>query len=1495
MATIRLQSKVDMKKIKPPRIGGLIIGYDLDGILKQKDGHGNIKIIGNDNESTFNNGTSGTSGSDGIDGTSGIDGKNGLDGSSGTSGSSGVTILVNSDTEGHNTVNTLSELRKIKTEDGEIYKILSHNKDGLKENIGSGYYKFIKTPIFVLNNKIKFKKYKNKWIFNKSEKEINLFRSDNNIKGLTRTLPISKLIGLKLISNKDFLVEFISNLDKNIFKNSTKSRSSIIYSGNENPNKKVLDGDYFYMADDNGIFIRPNYEGFDGVGYWERILEDDYVTPEMYGAISYNHSFEIKNINKKNIFNSKIAIQKCFDNLFYSVYIKSGYYYVDNTLFIRINKQYKMKFSGLSKHSYIFSGVIFTDKNINVLEIKKSSISNSTFNIDTTLASYNEKNGFIVSIKKEDVRMYDCEINFIGNSKLKINAFKVDSEGKASFRWSRLKLRFLNVNKGVWVSSGNQSIVSDLQFDIIRGENFKQYIVFDKKISNIKIFNESFKIKNVISYKEHLKLPVVKLNGDNIYIDGMFVGANNPKKNYEIITDFGDISDQYGKNPKEKICNYVNNIKEWPKNQNTIKELINDDSVNLFDLGSISKLPGNEIIDKFVSAINFYPGVIYRPLNSKVILLKAYIKGEYKYYNFNAEFDRYGKDELNKANKENLFKGIYIRTSSKNNTNQILKAKIGGNTYNYKLSNYNLKNSIFGYNNNLNKDDIIEVGESLNEFSPFWLMDIQASNVTIGNLLKGYLKSEGFKRIKNSENIQNNILGETLTNTKFLSPKYGDLKNEPLRSSRLLNRLSFINKEISSDNFYVKSFKRNGVNLEKLIEPSINSLSGVSETKRIDIINPLSVINSDLPSNINTFMHGSNLDNDYIEILIKDAEINIDGVVEITLSGDLPKKILIYDIDEKKGALCDFINLENIKSKTKSFKLNYSDNIGKRTMIIRLLGINNSNILNPSYSIEDIMATSKASIKPILPYLNIGGDQDIYGEKNFKEVIGLNLIKVDGEIYKISKDSVTNALTLNQFYTTTTTTTLPPKTTTSTTTTTTNPPEFIKYVMPTTTSSTTTTTTEIHTTTTTSSTTTTTTELPTTTTTTTIVKFSAFDYSKEIYGIIDSGIGYNGNVVCVKNNFNEEKEFKLIELTNGVFENWLKGSDGKLVYLIDHKGSGKTTSIQKNDEHMPFIARSGKYLHKIEIKKGQHIKVLTGVNKNLNSYLSSMICSIDKAYSQVYHSILENNNFNPWYLLNKKIENELILTHNDLLGGIDTVSNTCNNINSTSVITSGYIDDKIILQYNDKLKYTNCKGLGYKNIDEFIGGRKNGTTEMDLYLYTNYESNFSNNDINNINNKIFNRYELINIKLSSIYFNEYKGIYIDGKYYIRGGEKVLNSYDNNKIVDRKKLPIKPNGDYSIDFFNGYLYILSESKKIYKINHKMVIENVIIDYIGDYKSLAINEKYIAVGNKNYIVIFNYKMQKLATLHHNEIKNINFNKEGCLLVSIKDNIYEYKIIT
>lgn len=135
----------------------------------------------------------------------------------------------------------------------------------------------------------------------------------------------------------------------------------------------VVDGEKAFFADDNGMFARPDFVGFDGIGVWRRMFDEWEVNPMMYGGIPNNSPYD------GAINNSYQALQDCFDSM-YDVSVEGGSYYTDQTLIVRRNKKYEHKgdylaFKGFGRNRRERAafgrmiGVIYTDQDIDLIQL----------------------------------------------------------------------------------------------------------------------------------------------------------------------------------------------------------------------------------------------------------------------------------------------------------------------------------------------------------------------------------------------------------------------------------------------------------------------------------------------------------------------------------------------------------------------------------------------------------------------------------------------------------------------------------------------------------------------------------------------------------------------------------------------------------------------------------------------------------------------------------------------------------------------------------------------------------------------------------------------------------------------------------------------------------------------------------------------------------------------------------------------------------------------
>lgn len=257
------------------------------------------------------------------------------------------------------TVDTIADLRQVDTtqlEDGDVIFVRAHNSNGLSRGLGGGRFVWNTTPLFTLQENLTADQ----------DQEV-------TTTALTQTIASSGVVGFTDQFYGDDLVfeggGKATPVNPGTFDNRSygEGETSIEVYAYDN----VSSGEKAYFDDDNGMFIRPSYAGFNGEGYFIRVLDNGYVTPLMYGAIpSRSH-------RDASPYDSTSAVQSAFDALF-PVKLVRGQYYVTSTLFVRRKKLYDTEgyYDGQSMEASRFLmgteserySSIYTDQDIDVVE-----------------------------------------------------------------------------------------------------------------------------------------------------------------------------------------------------------------------------------------------------------------------------------------------------------------------------------------------------------------------------------------------------------------------------------------------------------------------------------------------------------------------------------------------------------------------------------------------------------------------------------------------------------------------------------------------------------------------------------------------------------------------------------------------------------------------------------------------------------------------------------------------------------------------------------------------------------------------------------------------------------------------------------------------------------------------------------------------------------------------------------------------------------------------
>ena len=457
-----------------------------------------------------------------------------------------------------NVVNTLEDLRAIKNPvEGEIYEVKSHNTEGLDKNLGQGIFKFTKIPLCTLEGYTFFDSQRKRLLGSFSSTPLSRTLNVDSNYGVNGITPEGWIFGLRNRSHNrterikakgqvptytNFLL-FTENADVDDNLPESFSEQFVLPNYNE-----------IYMLDDDGVFIRPNYENFDGVGYWERIMpQHGCVTPEMYGAIPTDFPVYYEKDNHK-------AIQKCFDNVFYPSRLNPNKsYYTSKELILRRSKNYDSVYLAPYKQNSrritgvnSYGGTIFTDKNIVVVRQAGCDLQESTFNINTSMVKHHTRAAFKVDLGYQN-RQKIFNLSVVGNEKnlgyrdeIGTKAYVMDARDvshnedgvqlvvednygtrQGSFYFStEINLMFYNCHTGIWrtkdkpgTSEFYGAFTNGLKFNIVDFQNTKQVINIERPIGNSSYQCTTFQTRSNIT-REHRKIaPWVVLSG-NSYFEG---------------------------------------------------------------------------------------------------------------------------------------------------------------------------------------------------------------------------------------------------------------------------------------------------------------------------------------------------------------------------------------------------------------------------------------------------------------------------------------------------------------------------------------------------------------------------------------------------------------------------------------------------------------------------------------------------------------------------------------------------------------------------------------------------------------------------------------------------------------------------------------------------------------------------------------------------------------------------------------------------------------
>jgi len=473
-----------------------------------------------------------------------------------------------------NIVDTLEDLRLVENPvEGETYEIRAHNTEGLDKNLGKGVFKFTKIPLSILEGYAIFRQDLRRLSGSFTKTPLSRTLNLDSGYGVNGVTPEGLIIGLRNNkSNETDRIKIKGEIPKDTFFYLFTENADVDDNLPESFDENFVIPDYneIYILDDDGVFIRPNYENFDGVGYWERVIpEHGCVTPEMYGAIPTNFPTYYNKDNHK-------AIQKCFDNVFYPSRLNPNKsYYTSKELVIRRSKNYDSvyfapykvnakRLAGVSS----YGGTIFTDQNIVVIRQAGCDLQESTLNINTAMVKHHTRAAFKVDLGYQH-RQKVFNLSVVGNEEnlgyrdhIGTRAYVMDARDvsydedgvqlvvednygarQGSFYFSsEINLMFYNCHTGIWrtkdkpgTSEFYGAFTNGLQFNIVDFQKTKRVINIEKFMGSCSYECRTFQADNNLSRAQREVTPWVLLKG-NSYFDGFpmdFTATNNEWKFYK--------------------------------------------------------------------------------------------------------------------------------------------------------------------------------------------------------------------------------------------------------------------------------------------------------------------------------------------------------------------------------------------------------------------------------------------------------------------------------------------------------------------------------------------------------------------------------------------------------------------------------------------------------------------------------------------------------------------------------------------------------------------------------------------------------------------------------------------------------------------------------------------------------------------------------------------------------------------------------------------------
>jgi hypothetical protein len=408
------------------------------------------------------------------------------------------------------------------------------------------------------------------------------------------------------------------------------------------------------------------------------------------------------------------------------------------------------------------------------------------------------------------------------------------------------------------------------------------------------------------------------------------------------------------------------------------------------------------------------------------------------------------------------------------------------------------------------------------------------------------------------------------------------------------------------------------------------------------------------------------------------------------------------------------------------------------------------------------------------------------------------------------------------------------------------------------------------------------------------------------------------------------ENYKYSELIDGTLKTFGASSDVKLTSITDITGN---KTLTQSDTAKQFNILSNGDFYKGVFETGV-FRSLFNQDLDLGNFAISVVFNCDANDSKIISYTEGNNDSTYLLLLERNGYNEIRLRLNIIGTGTQNISFTGNlNLEGRNVITTGVKDgDKLFYKINnDPIQNVTLNGsYSMDKVDEDIGGRNQNSTDASYSFFKRFATPPNDELITKTNNYLIKSFDITNIKfienvtvvpddeantglsydkdndeliisnwnnqgqnrllrydretltqVGVINVNE-KAIQSNTKigdiYYI--GDQTLNGYDvNGNTQGSITLPVAPDGQCMVTFFNGHIYTISNSKLV-KISFPELQVVSELEGFNSSEGLAVNEKYVATGDGDITLVRNYNNELLVKISSNDPEGICFDTSGNL---------------